>query len=430
MSRRTAARPLRGTVRVPGDKSISHRALLLAALADGRSRVDGVNPGADVAATAAAVRAVGATVASVDSDAVVEVEGCGGRGLQEPVAVVDAGNSGSTIRMGLGVFARVDGLTVVTGDASLRARPMLRVVAPLRRMGASIDGRCRGDRAPLSVRGGRLRGADVQLDVASAQVKSALLLAALGAEGTTSVAEPRRSRDHTERMLRAAGVDVRVAGTTVALDGPQPVPALDRRVPGDVSAAMFLAVAAAIVPGSHLTIEAVGLNPTRAAALDVLRSMGARVDVEISGDEGGEPVGDVTVEASELRGVDVGPDLVPSLVDEIPALAIAASRADGVTRFHGASELRVKESDRIAALVGGLRALGADAEELPDGLVVRGPAELGDGVVDSRGDHRIAMAFAVAGVASPQRIRVTRWDCVETSFPGFLDVVAAAQGRS
>lgn len=424
----TAAPPLTRAVPVPGDKSISHRALVLAALAEGTSTITGLNPGEDVRATANAVAALGARVEFRGEDNVV-VEGYGRASLHEPAGVVDLGNSGTSMRTLLGVCAGIDGLTVLTGDGSLRSRPMLRVAAPLRQMGATVDGRRYGELPPMTVRGGRLRGIDFESSVASAQVKTALLLAGLGASGTTSVTEPRLSRDHTERMLGAAGVDVTRSGTTCSVEGgSQPGP-LEWDVPGDTSSALYLLVAALLVPGSDLTVPGVLLNPTRTAAFDVLLRMGADLTIECKETTGGEPRGDVTARSSSLTATAIEPGEVPALIDELPLLAIAASQAEGSTVIAGASELRVKESDRIAAMVTGLRALGATIEEKPDGMVIEGPAPLSGGAIDSLGDHRVAMSFAIAGLVSAEGVRVARWSCVDTSFPGFLDVLGRSQGR-
>ena len=329
-----------------------------------------------------------------------------------------------------GVCAGVDGLCVLTGDDSLRSRPMLRVVSPLRQMGAAIEGRAHGDLAPLAVRGGDLTGIDFESAVASAQVKTCVLLAGLAASGRTSVTEPALSRDHTERMLAASGVAVVRDGLSVAVEGGAEVEPRRWRVPGDPSAAMFLLVAAALVPGSDLVIEGIALNPTRTTGLEILRQMGADLMAEPTGESNGEPIGDVRVRASRLRATSIGVDEVPALIDEIPALAIAAACAEGETVITGAAELRVKESDRIAAVTRGLRALGADADELPDGLVVRGPSGFGGGTVDSFGDHRVAMAFAVAGLVATGVVTVRDGNCIETSFPGFLEAIERArEGR-
>jgi 3-phosphoshikimate 1-carboxyvinyltransferase len=421
---------LRGTVEMPGDKSVSHRSLIFAALARGESAITGINAGADVRATARMLGQLGAPCDFDEAKHEVRVEGSGWDGLLEPEGPLDAGNSGTSLRLLLAVCAGIEGACVLTGDDSLRRRPMLRVVAPLRQMGARIDGRRYGDRAPLFVRGGELSGLDYESTVASAQVKTAVLLAGLRASGSTSIVEPALSRDHTERMLTAAGVPVERDGLTVTVPGGSDVGAMNWVVPGDVSAAMFFVVAALILPGSDLTIASVGLNPTRIAALDVLGRMGARIEIEIKKEEGGEPTGDLRIEHSELNGTEVAPQEIPALIDEIPALAIAGTQARGATVIRGASELRVKESDRVAALADGLQRLGADVEELDDGLIVRGPSQLQGGEVHSQRDHRIAMAFAVAGLAAADRVRVRDWSCVETSFPGFLDALDGAREGS
>ena len=429
--RSRGARPLTGRITVPGDKSISHRALLIAALARGRSTIVGLNDGDDVGRTRAGVELLGAHVmGGHEPNSPVEVEGCGWDGLVEPAATIDAGNSGSTARMIAGVCAAAPGLSVLTGDDSLRRRPMLRVVAPLRAMGASIEGRDHGDRLPLSIRGGRLTGIEHEMTVASAQVKTALMLAGLGASGSTSVTEPITSRDHTERMLTAAGVDVHIEGSTVVVRGGQEPNPMQWDVPGDLSGAMFLIVAACIVAGSDLTITGVGINPTRAAGLDVLEAMGADISVKAVGETGGEPVGSITVRHGDLHATTVMPEQIPAAIDEIPILAIAASRAEGKTTFHGVGELRAKESDRIATIIDGLSVLGGTAEVEGDTLVVTGPTKLAGGRINARGDHRIAMAFAIAGLIATDPVKVQGWSSVETSFPTFLEVLGAAQGGS
>jgi len=425
--RRRSVRPLRGTTSVPGDKSISHRALMAAALAGGTSRIANLNVADDVMATAEILTSLGAGM-RIDRDKTeAVVEGCGWEGLREPEPVLDAGNSGTTLRAVLGICSAVPGLSVLTGDASLRRRPMLRAVVPLRQMGASIDGRAHGDRAPLTVRGGPLRAVELDLPVASAQVKTALLLAGLRAEGTTVVTEPAASRDHTERMLSALGAKVKRDGLSVSVQGGGQIDPMDVAVPGDLSSAAFLIVAALLRPGSEITLDGVGLNPTRSGVLEALIQMGASIKTETTRDDGGEPAGSVWVEHSRLTGVDV--DVSPSLIDEVPILCVAATQAEGRTRIRGADELRVKESDRIAAMEDGLRRLGADVEALPDGLVITGPTALRGGDIDPRGDHRVALAFAVAGLVSQDNVVVREWSCVDTSFPEFLDVLGRLQDR-
>jgi 3-phosphoshikimate 1-carboxyvinyltransferase len=430
VDRRAAGRPLQGAVEVPGDKSVSHRTAIVGALAVGRSHFEGISVADDVRATIGMLQALGAHLELDESKSELEVEGCGRSELHEPDAVLDAGNSGTALRTMLGVCAPVDGICVLTGDDSVRKRPMLRVVRPLRELGASIDGRLGGDRAPLVVRGRALTGRRVETEVPSAQVKTAVLLAGLAAEGTTTVVEPAPSRDHTERMLTAAGIEVSMAGGAVSVVGEAQPSAIDMIVPGDLSSAMFLIVAAALVAGSDLEVVRVGLNPTRTAALDALRSMGADLEWSATEHSGGEPFGEVRVRASDLHAGAITGDVVPRLIDEIPILAVAATQAAGTTEISGAAELRVKESDRIATVASGLRALGADVEEMRDGLRITGPTELTGGEIESHGDHRVAMAFAVAALVARDNVRVKGWSCVNTSFPEFLDVLAKAQGRA
>ena len=402
----TGGTPLKGELRVPGDKSISHRALLLGALAEGTTMIDGLADGDDVSRTAAAVSALGATV--------VEGAVTGGRErLHEPPGVIDVGNSGTSMRLLAGLCAGFDWLTVLTGDASLSQRPMSRVVEPLRRMGATVDGREDGRLPPLVVRGGGLRGIDYELPVPSAQVKSALLLAGLSAKGRTVVRERVSTRAHTEEMLVAFGADLNVAadGLTVAVSpGPLTPTAVD--VPGDPSAAAFWVVAGCVVPGSDVTVHHVYLGPARAGFLPVLQRMGA--DVERVG-------GSLRARSAPLRSTTVSGDEVPGLIDEIPVLAVAAAVADGVTVFADAGELRIKESDRVATMSEGLSAMGAKVEPSADGLVVTGPARLHGAEVRSHGDHRVAMALAVAAMAAEGESVVHGWEAVDTSYRGFAD---------
>ncbi len=419
--------PLRGAVEVPGDKSISHRVLLLAALARGRSELTHLNRGRDVRATAALVRALGASVALDEDKGEAVVEGYGLGALREPGDVVDAGNSGTTMRCGLGLCAGLNGLVVLTGDDSLRARPMLRVVAPLRQMGARIDGASHGDRAPLAVRGGDLEGLDFETGVASAQVKTALLLAGLAARGITSVTEPAASRDHTERLLESCSVPVARDGATVSVAGGRGPDPLRLEVPGDFSSAAFLVAAALLLEGSDLVVSGVGLNPTRTGLLAVLQRMGAAVEATEGEARQGEPVGDLRARAGALQSTEVGPDEVVSLIDELPLLAVLATQAEGVTTVRGAQELRFKESDRIEVMAAALRSLGADVEPRPDGFVVAGPTPLGGGEVDAAGDHRVALSLAVAGLVARDNVRIQGWSSTETSFPEFLGLLASAR---
>ena len=409
-----------GRLRVPGDKSISHRALLLAARADGRSRLTGLSTGQDVRHTLAAIRAFGADVSPASSGREVVVDGGPGR-LGEPAGVVDVGNSGTGIRLLAGWAAALDGLTVLSGDESIARRPMDRVADPLRRMGAHVDGRQGGRLPPLAIRGGALRGIDYSPPVASAQVKGAVLLAGLAAEGQTTVHEATPTRQHTEELLRLCRADVEVRPGAVTVRA-SPLWPFELDIPGDPSQAAFWVVAACITPGSELTVDHVYVGPGRAGFLDVLRRMGAAVDVV---DEDPETrTASVTAAYGPLQATDVGGVEVSSLIDEIPALAVAAAHADGTTTFADAQELRVKESDRVSSMVAALTAVGVAAEARPDGLVVHGRGSgpgggVAGGTVDSVGDHRVAMALAIAGLAARAPVRITGWDAVLTSYPGF-----------
>ncbi|MGF7089025.1 3-phosphoshikimate 1-carboxyvinyltransferase [Kroppenstedtia sanguinis] len=412
-------RDLRGEVRVPGDKSISHRAVMFGAIAEGRSRVEGFLPGKDCLSTIECFRRMGVNIHRKGPTSLI-VEGRGWEGLQEPKTVLDVGNSGTTIRLMLGVLAGRPFHATVLGDESIGRRPMNRVVEPLRLMGAQVDGRSQGSFTPLSVRGGNLTGMIHRSRVASAQVKSSLLLAGLQGKGVTRVEEPALSRDHTERMLGAFGVKVdRDSPRSVSVAGGQVLQARDVRVPGDISSAAFLLVAALLVPGSRLTIRGVGLNPTRTGILDVLRRMGGELEIHPTGEWNGEPVGDITVSHSSLTAVEIGGELIPRLIDEIPVLAVAATQAAGHTVIRDAAELKVKETNRIAATAQELRKLGARVEETEDGLVIEGKTPLTGGPCDSHGDHRIGMAMAVAGLLATGRTTVTQAEAIGISFPGF-----------
>ena len=412
---------LRGRLRVPGDKSISHRAILLAARAKGTSRITGLSNGADVAATLKAVQSFGARVSGPEGAIRVD-----GGGLHEPDSVIDVGNSGTAIRLIAGWAAGIDGLTVLYGDESIARRPMGRVAEPLRRMGARIDGRDGGRLPPLAVRGGALEGIDYELPVPSAQVKGAVLLAGLSARGPTTVRETVPTRAHTEQMLAACGIAVETGNGAVTVHPGEPA-ATDFTVPGDPSQAAFWVVAACLVPGSDLTVEGVYVGPQRAGFVDVLRRMGA--DVELIGLDPATTVADIRARSGPLVGTEVGGADVPGLIDEIPILAVAAAYATGSTTFRDAAELKVKESDRIAAMVGGLRSLGADAEGRDDGIVVNGHGRpLAGGRVDSCRDHRVAMALAVAGLGASGPVQVEGWDAVATSYPAFEEDLRRCQG--
>lgn len=410
------------SLRVPGDKSISHRALILAALGRGTSRVRGILRSADVRSTAGVLRALGASIPDLDADAVVVV-GVGLRGLRPPHGALDCGNSGTTARLMAGVVAGAGCVARFEGDASLSRRPMRRVAAPLEAMGARVELPSHGG-LPMTVHGGALRGVTWHAEVASAQVKSAILLAGLVANVPVEVHEPAATRDHTERMLRARGVDVRVEGLDVMLLPAARLDAGEIDVPGDPSSAAFFAGLAAAGGAREVVLENVGINPARTGAFQVLRRMGASLRFDTVAEQGGEPVATVVAARAALRGTIITPDEVPSLIDELPLLACVAARAEGETRVTGAAELRVKESDRITAVVENLRAVGADAEELPDGFVVRGSDRPLAGRVRTHADHRIAMAFGVLGAVSGDAITLDDPSCVAVSYPTFWDDLA------
>ncbi|HXV40081.1 MAG TPA: 3-phosphoshikimate 1-carboxyvinyltransferase [Steroidobacteraceae bacterium] len=405
-----------GTATVPGDKSISHRAVMLAAIADGVSEIRGFLAGQDCRATAAAFEAMGVRIEREAAGRLV-VHGAGLRGLRAPDTALDLGNSGTAMRLLAGILCAQEFDSVLIGDASLMRRPMERVAAPLRRMGADV--RTNAGRPPLAVAGGRtLRGAAHVLDVASAQVKSAVLLAGLYARGRTTVTEPRPSRDHTERMLTAFGVTVGRDDGTVSVNGPAALAATRIDVPGDFSSAAFLIVAGLVAGQAPLLIRGVGVNPTRTGLLEVLRLMGADIRAHAKPDLGGEPVADIEVRPSRLRGIAVPHEHVEDMIDEFPVLFAAAAVAEGETTVTGAAELRVKESDRIAVMADGLAALGIRAEALPDGIRIRGGPVRG-GIVESHGDHRVAMAFAVLAARANAPVVIHDVQYVATSFPGF-----------
>lgn len=416
---------LDATIEVPGDKSISHRALLLGALARGRSYVGNLSPATDVEATVRCLRDCGGYVRTFGGARAV-LDGSGaGVSLRSPDAPLDCGNSGTTMRLLAGVLAGHDVNAVLDGDESLRRRPMARVAEPLRGMGADVRTSLQGT-APLAVRGRReLQGIEWRSPIASAQVKSAVLLAGLSAQGETSVVEPRPTRDHTERMLRMCGVTVRSDGARVTLT-PAALQPFGMRVPADASSAAFFLAAAAPRSGWRVCCTGVGLNPARTGFLDVMRGMGAQVSVEEGEPAGGvEPAGDVEVRGAALRGTVIDGDLTVRCIDELPILAVLATQADGITEIRDASELRAKESDRIAGVVAGLRALGAEAEATGDGMIITGPSRLGGARLESRGDHRLAMAWAVAAllVSNAEHSAIAGAESAAVSYPGFFDVL-------
>lgn len=425
------ARSLRGTLALPGDKSVSHRAVLVGALCQGPVRILNCLAADDVHRSRSAVEALGVPVR--EEGAALVVEGRGLRGLRAPTAPLEMGNSGTTTRLLLGILSGFPFEATLVGDASLSSRPMRRVTEPLEKMGARITGAGGKDRLPLTIRGGSLRGVRHEMAVPSAQVKSALLLAGLFADQPTTVIEPTGTRDHTERMLSYLGARVTRKGGEVTVEPAAALQARSLEVPGDFSSAAFFLVAAAVVPGSVVTVQRVGLNPTRTALLDVLRRMGAKItvipakagikvetDPRIRGDdEEWEPIGEVTVRASELKAVTVEAAAVPALIDELPALMVAATQARGVTRMEGLGELRVKETDRIRSMVQGLSQMGARIRSEADTVIVEGPSPLRGAVVDSFGDHRTAMSLGIAGLAAKGETTVQGSEWVQISFPGF-----------
>lgn len=416
---------LAGRIRVPGDKSISHRAMMFGALAEGETEVEGFLEGADCLATMAAFRALGVRI-DVLGPGHVRVYGVGLHGLKAPQGALDLGNSGTAMRLMTGVLAGQPFDSKLVGDTSLSSRPMRRVTEPLAQMGAHIE-TATGGTPPLRVFGvPRLNGIDYAMPVASAQVKSALLLAGLYAAGKTCVFEPAPTRDHTERMLAGFGYHVERGDSKVCLQGGGRLSGGRVVVPADISSAAFFLVGASIAPGSDLVLEHVGINPTRTGVIDILRLMGADIEILNERDVGGEPVADLRVRYAPLHGIQIPESLVPLAIDEFPALFVAAACAEGETHLTGAAELRVKESDRIQVMADGLAALGVDAVPREDGIVIRGRGGLNGGVVDSHGDHRIAMAFAMAGLRSGEAIMVNDCANVETSFPGFVETARAA----
>ena len=415
---------LRAALRVPGDKSISHRSIMLGSLAEGVTRVSGFLEGEDSLATLRAFRAMGVRIEGPEEGRVI-VHGVGMHGLQAPAEPLDLGNSGTSMRLMSGLLAGQGMAVTLTGDASLSRRPMRRVTDPLAAMGARIE-TAAGGTAPLRIRPTeRLYGIDYALPVASAQVKSCLLLAGLYAEGETCIDEPAPTRDHTERMLQGFGYPLRRVGGRVCLTGGGRLRACDIDVPGDISSAAFFLVGATIAAGSDLRLEHVGMNPTRDGVINILRLMGADIEVQNRREIGGEPVADLRVRSARLHGIRIPQDQVPRAIDEFPVLFVAAACADGETVLTGAEELRLKESDRIQVMADGLAGLGVDARPTADGIVVQG-GPIGAGTVHSHGDHRVAMAFAIAALRGRGEIRITDCANVNTSFPGFVDLAAGA----
>lgn len=421
------ARTLRGEVTIPGDKSISHRSIMFGSLAEGTTLVSGFLTGEDNLATLKAFQAMGIAISQVAPGELV-IEGRGLDGLQEPQDVLDCGNSGTTMRLMSGLLSGQRFFSVLTGDQYLRRRPMKRVVGPLATMGARIWGRRGGELAPLAIQGSTLRPVSYDSPIASAQVKSAILLAGLYADGETTVREPHLSRDHSERMLTWFGAEVRPFPGGVTVAGRPRLVARDMLIPGDISSSAFFLVAGLITPGAELLVKNVGINPTRSGVIDILRAMGGRLELHNERIQSGEPVADILVKHSRLKGIEIGGEVVPRAIDEFPVVSVAAALAEGTTTIRDAEELRVKETDRIAAMASELGKLGAAIEPTPDGMVIEGRERLSGGEVSSHGDHRIAMSCAVASLVAAGQVSIEDTACTETSFPGFWKLLEAIRG--
>lgn len=415
------AKGMRGEITVPGDKSISHRSIMLGSLAKGTTSVRGLLRGEDNMATLKAFQSMGITTR--DDGELLTILGNGLHGLVEPEDVVDCGNSGTSMRLLCGLLAAQNFFSVLTGDQYLRRRPMKRVITPLSQMGAGIYGRAGGEKAPLAILGHKLRGVEYASPVSSAQVKSALMLAGLYAEGETRVTEPFLSRDHSERMFRYFGADVETFEGGVAVRGGRELEGRDITVPGDISSASFFIVAALIVPDSELLIRGVGVNPTRTGILDILTGMGGSIELLDCRELSGEPVADILVRSSNLKGIEIKGDVVPRAIDEFPVISVAAAVAEGRTTIRDAHELRVKETDRIAAMAANLRRAGVTVEETGDGMEIDGVEKLAGSAAESRGDHRIAMSMLVAGLTAVGETSVDDTACIATSFPTFLSLI-------
>ena len=413
-----------GKVKVPGDKSISHRALLFGAIAKGKTIIEGLLPAEDPLSTAQCLRFMGVSISPIKNGEIVQVDGVGLNGLKEPEEILNCGNSGTTMRLIVGLLAGQENHHfILTGDQSLRKRPMKRVGQPLKIMGAKVSGRHGGEYAPLAITGKKLRGAVIGTPVASAQIKSAILLAALNAEGSTTVIEPARSRDHSERMLKAFGANLKIGGEMgrhITITPGKELKGQSIIVPGDISSAAFWLVAGSIIPGSELTIENVGLNPTRTGILDVLEKMGANINVKNFRDVAGEPVGDIQVFYKEkLKPFILDGEIMPRLVDEIPILSVAACFCNGISKIKGAGELRVKETDRLAVMARQLKRMGAKVDEHQDGLTIYGGNDLKGCELDSEDDHRVAMSLAIASIMAKSNSTLRRSNAASISYPDF-----------
>ncbi|RFU65534.1 3-phosphoshikimate 1-carboxyvinyltransferase [Peribacillus glennii] len=414
----TNVKSLKGMLGVPGDKSISHRSIMFGAIAHGETTVGNFLPGADCLSTISCFRKLGVRIEEEDS--AVRVVGKGFEGLERPVEMLDVGNSGTTIRLMLGILAGREFEAVLAGDSSIAKRPMTRVVKPLRELGAVIDGENDGKFTPLTIKGGKLRGISYELPMASAQVKSAILLAGLQAEGETVVIEPTKTRDHTERMIAEFGGRIERDGDRITVKGNQMFRATHIEVPGDISSAAFFMVAAAITKNSEVKLTNVGLNPTRTGIIDVMKQMGADIEVETLKKKG-EPSGNIIVRSSNLKGIEISGDLIPRLIDEIPVIALLATQAQGVTVIKDAQELKVKETNRIDTVANELASLGADITPTEDGMIINGGAKLTGRTVSSHGDHRIGMMLAIAGLVAQGEMDLHDPSAIEVSYPGFFE---------
>lgn len=419
--------PLNGTIEVPGDKSISHRAVMFGSLANGRTTVEHFLPGEDCLSTIFCFRKMGVEIEQTDEQ--VSINGKGWNGILEPEYILDVGNSGTTARLLLGILAGLPMHSCLIGDDSIGKRPMRRVTEPLREMGALIDGRKDGQYTPLSVRGGRLKGMHYRSPIASAQVKSAILLAGLNGDGVTTVTEPYQSRDHTERMLQAFGVEVEGNENSVSVRGGQSLTATSIYVPGDISSAAFFLVAGAITPESNVTLKNVGINPTRTGIIDVLQHMGASISITNKHEKNFEPFADLQISTSKLKGIEISGSLIPKLIDEIPIIALLATQAEGTTIIKDASELKVKETNRIYTVVNELTKLGANIEATDDGMIIHGGVTLKGSKVNSYGDHRIGMMLSIASFISEGIVEVENTEAIAVSYPTFFEHIQALTSR-
>jgi len=416
------SKSLQGEISVPGDKSISHRAIMLGSIAEGDTTIKGLLKGEDNMATLKAFRQMGVRI-DEHKNGIVAIQGKGLYGLAEPQDVIDAGNSGTTMRLLTGLLSGQEFFSVLTGDQYLRKRPMKRVVEPLGQMGARIFGREGGNKAPLAIVGSKLKGITYNSPVASAQVKSAVLLAGLSADGVTTVTEPTISRDHTERMLAYFGAEIKRNGATVSINGGQKLFGKKIEVPGDISSAAFFMVAALITKNSELLIKNVGINPTRTGVIDILQAMGGDLKIVNQREVSGESVGDILVKSTKLKGIEIKGDMIPRAIDELPIVAVAAAFAQGITTIKDAKELKVKETDRIESMTSELRRIGVKVAPLPDGMTIEGGRPIGNDSCASWGDHRVAMSMIVAGLAAERGITISNTDCIDTSFPGFMELL-------